>query len=194
MRERAVVSPRTALILLLLRGRALSAPQLAEYLGIPSRQVHAYLAFLRRRGLVASNSYTYSLTSRGVEYVNKYRGHLEHVVRSRFRLNLAKLGSTKLNSAKRIVEEIAGQYDLGDCVNIVGFLVEFRLRVGRKWWWPSQPDIVSELAELTRSSTTSVRECLARLESQGVLYLRKDGQRGVWKVRLSRQFDPLFEA
>ena len=195
MRERAVTSPRTALILLLLYSNgALSAPQLAEYLGIPSRQVHGYLAYLKRRGLVRSNSYTYSLTQAGEQYVNKYYNHLHYILRSYMRLNLAKLSKTKLNLAKRVVDYIGANYDVAGCIDIVRFLVEFRIRSQRKYWWPGESSHIDELAERLGLSSSTVGMCLRRLEAQGVVYLTFDKRRGVVKVRLGRQLDFLFEA
>lgn len=189
-----MTSPRTALILLLLYARgALSAPQLAEHLGIPARQVHAYLAYLRRRGLVASNSYTFSLTEHGVGYVAKYKDHLEHVAR-RYRLNLAKPGSTKLNLAKRAFDYIAANYNINECESVVRFLVEFRAKTERKYWWAGEGSHVEELAERLGLSVSDVGRCLRRLEAEGVVFMTVDKRRGVVKIRLSRQLDFLFEA
>ena len=194
MRERAITSPRTALILLLLRAYgALSAPQLAEHLGIPTRQVHGYLAYLRRRGLVQSNSYTFSLTSYGQAYVNKYYNHLQYVVRERYGLNLAKLGSSKLNLAKRALAYIEGNYDVTGCESIVRFLVEFRVKTGRKYWWAGEGSHIEELAERLGVSSSEIGRCLRKLEAGGVLYLTLDKRRGVVKIRLGRQLDFLFD-
>ncbi len=185
MRERAITSPRTALILLLLyTNGALSAPQLAEYLDMPPRQIHGYLAFLRRRGLVENNSYTFSLTLAGQRYIDKYYNHLQYVVHS----------YSKLNLAKRIVDYIETSYDVEGCISIVRFLVEFRLRSQRKYWWPGEGSHIDELAERLGLSSSTISSCLRRLEAQGVIYLTLDKRRGVVKVRLGRQLDSLFEA
>jgi len=195
MRERAIRSPRTALILLLIRAQgSMSSIQLADHLGIPAREVHAYLAFLRRKGLITSNSYTFSLTRLGEEYVNKYNNHLKYVVRSHFRLNLAKLSLTRLNQAKQIVDSIVRLYDVGDCDDIVRFLVEFRLKTNRKYWWPGETSHIEELAEKLSISSSKVSSCLRKLEAQGVIFMTLDRRRGVVKIRLSRQLDHLFQA
>jgi len=195
MKERAITSPRTALILLLIRTHgALSSVQLSEYLGIQPRQVHAYLSYLCRKGIIKSNSYTYSLTEYGEEYVNKYYNHLQYIVRKLYRLNLAKLGSSWLNLAKDIVDWIERHYDIRDCVDIVWFLVEFRLKTGRKYWWPGEAGHIEELADRLGISSNDVGACLRKLESQGVIYMTLDKRRGVVKVRLGRQLDFLFDA
>ena len=195
MRERAISSPRTALILLLLRAHgALSAPQLSQHLGIAARQVHGYLAYLRRRGLVQSNSYTFSLTPYGQTYVNKYYNHLQYIVRERYGLNLAKLGSSKLNLAKRALAYIEANYDITGCEDLVRFLVEFRVRTGRRYWWAGEGSHIEELAERLGLSSSDIGRCLRRLEAEGLLYLTLDRRRGVVKIRLGRQLDFLFEA
>ncbi len=194
MKERAVTSPRTALILLLLSTHELSAPQLSEYLGIPARRVHGYLAYLRRRGLVKSNSYTFSLTEIGQAYVKKYYNHLQYIVRTRYGLNLAKLGSRRLNLAKRIVHYVEANYDVAGCEELVRFLVEFRLKTGRKYWWAGEGSHIEELADRLGISSNDVGLCLRKLEAEGVLYLTLDKRRGVVKIRLGRQLDFLFEA
>ncbi len=107
---------------------------------------------------------------------------------------MAKLGKTKLNLAKRVVDYIEANYDVAGCIDIVRFLVEFRIRSQRKYWWPGEGSHIDELAERLDLSSSTVSSCLRRLEAQGVIYLTLDKRRGVVKVRLGRQLDFLFEA
>ncbi len=194
MKERAITSPRTALILLIIHNYgALSTPQLAEYLGIPPKHIHGYLKYLRSKGLIRSNSYTYLLTELGEKYVEKYYNHLQYIMRSYYRLNLTKLNQNKLNSTKRIIDYIKDNYDIRDCNGIVRFLVEFRQKTGRKYWWAGEGSHIEELAERLRISSNDVSRCLRLLEAKGVIYLTLDKRRGVVKLRLSRQLDFLFE-
>ena len=195
-RERAITSPVSALLLLILGSEGeLSAPQIAARLRIDVKAVHAYLAYFVSRGLVARSSYTFALTPRGEAYVKKHERHLQEVARSHHQsLKLSKLISTYLKKSKVIVEEVKRLYDLSGCEDVVVFLVEFRLRTGRKYWWPARGSHVEELAERLGVSSSVIGECLRRLESQGVIFMVYDGRRGVVKIRLGRQLDPLFEA
>ena len=193
-RERALVSPVSALILLLLRSEgALSSVQLARRLGLTTRQVLAYLHYFRRAGLVEKGSYVWMLTQAGREYTEKYGRHLQEIAQTFAQgINLSKVASSSIKSAKDIVEVIERQYDLGDCKGIVEFLVEFRLRTGRKYWWPGEGSHLEELSRELGISSSRAGWCLRKLEAQGIIYMAFDSRRQVVKVRLGRQFDRLF--
>ena len=203
MGRRAIRSWVSSLLLLLLHVEGpLSSVQLGRRLGLESSRILPYLHYWRKYGLVYKNGYLWGLTDKGHRYVLKYFSHLQSVyLDNRKNIKLHKLTSTNIKLHKLISSTILSTCKCDNCRVVVEFLVDFRLRTGRRYWWPPQGDLATALWEEISSSSkwqgvtiTDISNCLRELEAAGIIYITMDKRRGVPKIRINRTFDYLFES
>jgi Mn-dependent DtxR family transcriptional regulator len=192
VRSRAVKSPWSAALLLLLRDSGpQSSVQLAGELGMNPSEVDAYLYYFKSKGLVTRDCAVWKLTTRGTEYVDKHRMHLEHIV-SAFRIKLAKVSESRLKLAKEaLLERIrswAGDvYD--DCRDVIDLVLYWSENRGTYIELLGDPggqlaELLEETGISSNASPFRALECLRALRARGVLYVYQ--RNGVAKVRLNK--------
>jgi len=79
--KKTITSPVTARIFLLLLERPRSTTELAEELGLKSKEVWGYLHYYYRKGWVTRNSFLWALTEQGRRVAEKYREHFEWLIK-----------------------------------------------------------------------------------------------------------------
>lgn len=191
---RPVRSPRTALILLLLREAPRTARELAEYLGLWPSEVHAYLHALRRRGVVEHDDGVWFLTDYGNDYLDNIRNHVNVILRSsEYGINNNKQELTTINFIPKLearIKEWAGDA-YNDCQDVVSLFLKLRERgtyveLPRERALETLWELAQELG-ISSIDTGKLQECIQDLRARGVLYVYQRG--GLVKIRLNRRLE-----
>ena len=197
------------LLLLILREAPAPSHYLAYHLGEEPRKISRYLTHLRRLGLVERDEYgIWYVTEKGRELIERYMRSLDALSRIVEQVRLA----TKIRGNTRESKAIQGNPSLSTLQTVferaerllgrpltrlerllIGYLLDFTERTGRKYWWPPEPvplplALAEELERVSgnRVSPADVEQALRELEARGVVFVAFDRRRGVAKVRLSR--------
>lgn len=191
---RPIRSPRTALIIILLREAPRTAKEIAEYLGIWPSEVHAYLHALRRRGIANHKDGVWFLTEYGNEYYERLKNHINMILQgSVYRINKNKQESRTINLIPYIESRIkkwAGEV-YNDCKDVVELFLKLRER--STYVELPRDRAVETLWELSRElgissiDTGKLSSCIQDLRARGILFVYQRG--GVVKIRLNRRLE-----